>query len=976
ISGDDGTTVTSINGSATEIPDTGTVYNFYAKEDGYLYVLAKLNTAKVILVWEDGTRIPYLWTASDDADGGSYKTVSFDLCEQSDILDEDGNISSTATVGFPYDYISFSTDKYSADCQAGVIKIAVTKEKTYTVCACGSKMAVGGYYFDTTGTATITYTYNVTDENDNVTASYPFTLLENGQIPVTEPDPVTITISSKSSDLTDGATLSQLSDGDDYGETASYITVTAENMDQYDDPGIYLDITYEATEDEDTYTAELTNAWLKADEDGNYTWTCGYAYELTDGVTYTFTITPLASSSNPHADAIGDPITLTITGSYTKAAQSSVEFSGVTPSTEEETIYSNQNEITLTFSGDVASATAQMYYGKSDGYKDIEADSVKVSGSTVTICLTDDQMSTAVTMNMLWLMVTATDSEGLTISYDGEDYILITYSSVTEYTGGDDEEQGGDGDDTTKYDEVSLTYSPKSGAEIYGNLTITATYKYSSSDYEEGTSVYLTPGEDSAVRITDEDYKEVTDADGNVITASLSTGDDDNQGTIEFSSTLPAGTYKVILDGQTGDNGEAFYVEVGDDYTKVAVNAADTLTYTITDDLSIELTSDDLGGASTDDLSNAGEIYIETNSLDELYVTLTITDTPDEGDATSTSYDMTYEESDNDYVWSCEEGDIILYSGHSYTFTVNAYSSKDDTETPLATKELYTITGTSGSTVTPTTIELEITPTTSAAEFTADEDATINVSASDYVTIVATIDNGDDDPISLTPAVASGADTDGDYSMGWTITIGTETLAQFAGSEFTINITATNATNATASQSLTYSVASSTVTNPDEGGETELSWTFSPADSTTILTSVGLSSITISCTDGIKYNKGGEITITDSLGVAVDGVTISCDISTDEDADAVTSCTLTLSSTITEVDRYIITIPEGYFLVGEDMDENPETTLTYIVSTTTGINAITLRATSDDRFYNLNGQRVTTPRNGIFILNGKKVLVK
>ncbi len=43
---------------------------------------------------------------------------------------------------------------------------------------------------------------------------------------------------------------------------------------------------------------------------------------------------------------------------------------------------------------------------------------------------------------------------------------------------------------------------------------------------------------------------------------------------------------------------------------------------------------------------------------------------------------------------------------------------------------------------------------------------------------------------------------------------------------------------------------------------------------------------------------------------------------------------------------------------------------------TDGIKNVTLRATGDDRFYNLNGQRVTTPTHGIYILNGKKVLIK
>ena len=45
---------------------------------------------------------------------------------------------------------------------------------------------------------------------------------------------------------------------------------------------------------------------------------------------------------------------------------------------------------------------------------------------------------------------------------------------------------------------------------------------------------------------------------------------------------------------------------------------------------------------------------------------------------------------------------------------------------------------------------------------------------------------------------------------------------------------------------------------------------------------------------------------------------------------------------------------------------------------TTGINAVDTEAKeiNDGVYYNLNGQRVTTPRKGLYIVNGKKVMVK
>ncbi|MCD8296918.1 MAG: hypothetical protein LUC88_05035, partial [Prevotella sp.] len=62
---------------------------------------------------------------------------------------------------------------------------------------------------------------------------------------------------------------------------------------------------------------------------------------------------------------------------------------------------------------------------------------------------------------------------------------------------------------------------------------------------------------------------------------------------------------------------------------------------------------------------------------------------------------------------------------------------------------------------------------------------------------------------------------------------------------------------------------------------------------------------------------------------------------------------------------------------GDYNNSNEEIKITVEVSgNASGIKGVTLQATGDDKFYNLNGQRVTAPRNGVFILNGKKVLIK
>lgn len=57
---------------------------------------------------------------------------------------------------------------------------------------------------------------------------------------------------------------------------------------------------------------------------------------------------------------------------------------------------------------------------------------------------------------------------------------------------------------------------------------------------------------------------------------------------------------------------------------------------------------------------------------------------------------------------------------------------------------------------------------------------------------------------------------------------------------------------------------------------------------------------------------------------------------------------------------------------------NTETTATakIIVSNTTGINGISADDLKNANAYNLNGQRVAQPTKGVYVVNGKKVIVK
>ncbi|MCD8297576.1 MAG: hypothetical protein LUC88_08385 [Prevotella sp.] len=172
-------------------PTAGGYFVFNAKGDGYLYILAKVNTEKNYLVFEDGVRIPYIWSADYSTTG---TTISFDLNEVEGAV-EDGYISDNYKILTAKDYCSDSnetlaSESKSTDCAAGVIMFPVKKGSSYAFCGTGTRCAVGAYYFDTTGNATITYTDN------NVT----YTLLKDGQIASTEEegndeDETTITVS-------------------------------------------------------------------------------------------------------------------------------------------------------------------------------------------------------------------------------------------------------------------------------------------------------------------------------------------------------------------------------------------------------------------------------------------------------------------------------------------------------------------------------------------------------------------------------------------------------------------------------------------------------------------------------------------------------------------------------------------------------------------------------------------------------------
>lgn len=84
---------------------------------------------------------------------------------------------------------------------------------------------------------------------------------------------------------------------------------------------------------------------------------------------------------------------------------------------------------------------------------------------------------------------------------------------------------------------------------------------------------------------------------------------------------------------------------------------------------------------------------------------------------------------------------------------------------------------------------------------------------------------------------------------------------------------------------------------------------------------------------------------------------------------------------VNDVDTKVVTWTGSSSTVVVDLGSNTNTQLNKVVvyvddPTATGIETVTKNVREDGVFYNLSGQRVTNPQRGIYIVNGKKVLVK
>ena len=150
-------------------PVSGAYLQFEAKANGFLYVIHKASSNKAYTVFEEGEAIGYTYAAIGDAetDLGAVYQYTLEGAGEFNYLKDAGL---TKVEWAEQEYLK-SIGKYDTHVTTnddgttgwaniakggiGVIKFAVYEGCKYIVNANGSKITAGGFYFDTTGDATV-----------------------------------------------------------------------------------------------------------------------------------------------------------------------------------------------------------------------------------------------------------------------------------------------------------------------------------------------------------------------------------------------------------------------------------------------------------------------------------------------------------------------------------------------------------------------------------------------------------------------------------------------------------------------------------------------------------------------------------------------------------------------------------------------------------------------------------------------------
>lgn len=163
-------------------PTQGCIYHFVPNKDGYIYVIHKASANKNYVVFEEKTRIPYIFASENggydlNAIAGATVTEddittiapSYAILQAQNIIDGDTPETDPKT----------NSGKGAGTC---AIKFQVFEGLAYDVLATGSKMTMAGFIFDTTGDATIT----LEDTNAETGETTVNTILSAGQLPGAE----------------------------------------------------------------------------------------------------------------------------------------------------------------------------------------------------------------------------------------------------------------------------------------------------------------------------------------------------------------------------------------------------------------------------------------------------------------------------------------------------------------------------------------------------------------------------------------------------------------------------------------------------------------------------------------------------------------------------------------------------------------------------------------------------------------------
>ena len=152
------------------------VFEFEAKTDGFLYVFHKATSAKNYMVYENKAPMGYIFTMATDGSKALPKVFGYELKGEGEFnyLPEGTEVKTPEKIFLGDDAEEVKINGLS------VIKFPVFVGCKYWVCATGSKMTSCGFYFDTTGDATITIENGVSEA---------LTILDKGQVPGAEPAP-------------------------------------------------------------------------------------------------------------------------------------------------------------------------------------------------------------------------------------------------------------------------------------------------------------------------------------------------------------------------------------------------------------------------------------------------------------------------------------------------------------------------------------------------------------------------------------------------------------------------------------------------------------------------------------------------------------------------------------------------------------------------------------------------------------------